>query len=226
MNLRTIVLTSNSTRPDVSAVWLTQVAADITIQLIRDVCPDLGLTSTWSVTTDVTAEGYELRVSDVSPVPGAAGYHDNDDPEHAPEAFAFDEGGSLDDLSVTISHETIELIKDQDASGFRVRQSDFVAFADEECDAVEDQTYRVNSTLVSDYVLDSWYVEGSDGPWDKLGVLTGPHTKTAGGYWIEMTGGTVSTDPPEAARKSRKKAHPLSRTSRRLARCPNPVTKP
>ena len=123
---------------------------------------------------------------------------------------------SSSNLSVTISHETLETIRDQDASGYRFA-GDGIARADEACDAVEDRTYTINGVQVSDYVLPSWYVAGSKGPWDKLAALAAPLTRTDGGYVIELKNGVPATDPPQAAQKTAAKAHPKSRTSRRLA---------
>lgn len=208
----TIQLVNKSARADVTAEYLAAVAAAVTEQCQRDFCPDYGLAQ-WTVTTEPTPGSFFVTIADQSNAPGAEG--DHDDANATPEGFAF-ALGSLDDLSVTISHECLELIRDQDASGFRLAD-DGTAYADEACDAVEDQTYKAsNGVPVSDYVLPSWYVDGSKGPWDKLGVLSGPHTKTSGGYTIQLKGGTVATDPPEA-RLAPKKADPRSRTARRLA---------
>ena len=209
----TIVLVSQSSRADVTPAYLALVAAAVTEQCLA-FAADYGLAA-WTVTTAPTPGAFTMAIADTSTVPGAEGYHDDSAPGEEPEGYAF-ALGTLDDLSVTISHECLELIRDQDASGFRLSNSG-VAYADEACDAVEDQTYKAsNGVPLSDYVLPSWYVDGSAGPWDKLGVLSGPHTKTAGGYTIQLADGKVGTDPP-SARLAPKKADPRSRTSRRLA---------
>ncbi len=206
----TIQLRSKSSRPDVTPDWLDKVAAGIQEQML-DFCADYGL-ARWTITTQDMPGAYLMTVSDLSNVPGAEGYHD--DSGDIPEGFAF-MLGSLDEGSVTISHECCELIRDQDAAGFRLAMNG-IAYADEACDAVEDKTYLAsNGVLLSDYVLPEWYQDGSQGPWDKLGVLTGPLTKTSGGYTIQLVGGKVGTDPPEMAKKVHK-ADSRSRTARRL----------
>ena len=217
MNVWTIYLSSKSTRQDITPEWLAKVAAAVTIQLRTDFAPDYGL-AFWTMTTVPTPGAFNMVVSDIPDQPGVLGYHD--DAGDVPEAKVFTLGPAepLDDLSRTISHEALELVRDQDAAGFRLTMSG-VAFADEACDAVEDTSYEIDGVRVSNFVLPSWYVEGSSGPWDHLHVLPGPCTKTAGGYVIELRNGQVATDPPEAAQKNARKAHPESRTSRRLRAC-------
>ena len=207
----TIQLVNKSARPDVTIPWLLSVAAAVTEQL-QSFCADYGL-AIWEVVTEPTPGAFLMNVSDVSTAPGAEGYHD--DAGDLPEGFAF-MLGTLDDGSVTISHECCELVRDQDASGFRLSDSG-IAYADEACDAVEDRTYKAsNGVLLSDYVLPNWYVDGSKGPWDKLNVLTAPFSQTTGGYTIQLADGKVQTQPP-SARLAPKKADPRSRTSRRLS---------
>ncbi len=211
----TIFLSSKSARPDVTPEWLTKVAAAITIQLQRDFATDYGL-ALWTMTTTPIPGSYSLVVADTPPDPNIDGYHY--DLGGTPEGFAFTVNESLDMLSVTISHEALEMVRDIDAQGYRLGASG-LAYADEACDAVEDTSYAIDGVHVSNFVLPSWYIGGSKGPWDHLGVLSGPMEKTPGGYTIQLRNGQVGTDPPEAARKTAAKAHPASRTSRRLARC-------
>jgi hypothetical protein len=210
----TVVLESKSTRADVTTEWLAKVAAALTVQLQRDFCPDWGLAS-WTCTTDSAQPGPRVTLFDDSDQAGALGYHALD-PQGNPygKVFALDQ--SLDGISVTTSHEVLELVGDQSAAGFELG-ADGKARAREACDACEDITYSIDAVAVSDFVTPAWFLDGSAGPWTHCNALPGPQTRTAGGYVILLENGKVDTDPPEA--KSRPgKAHPASRTARRLRR--------
>jgi hypothetical protein len=209
-----VVLVSNSTRADITPEWLAKVAAAVDRQLKEHFCPDYGLAA-WTCTTDTTQPGPRVSIWDTSDQAGAAGYHFVE-PDGTPAGKVFAEGESLDAVSVTISHEVLELVGDLDTERFRLAL-DGVAYAEEACDAVEDVTYQIDGVTVSDYVLPDWYDAESPGPWDREGKLTSPLSKTIGGYTIQLRGAKVATDPPEMA-ATPKKAHPASRTARRLAR--------
>ncbi len=208
----TVVLTNKGSRTDVTPAWLAAVAAAVTAQIANDFAPDYGCAA-WTVTTEPTPGALSLQIQDLSPQPDVEGYHD--DADATPEAFVFTSTETLDEISVCISHEVLEMIRDLDAAGFRLGASG-IAYADEACDAVEDTSYRINGIAVSNFVTQAWYVGGSAGPWDHLAILKGPMTRTGGGYTIQLAAGTVSTDPADASRATARRAHPQSRVSRRL----------
>lgn len=206
----TVELVNQSAKPEVTPAWLDSVASAITAQLELDFCPVYGL-AWWHVDAHHTPDSYKLVISDVPDAPNVEGYHD-DNGTPAAKVFHI---GTLDDLSTTISHEVLEMVRDQDAAGYRLALNG-TAYADEACDAVEDTGYFIGGVRVSNFVTPAWYVEGSKGPWDHMGVLHGPLQQTSGGYTIELKGGQVSTNPPEAKLRPQK-AHALSRTWRRIA---------
>jgi hypothetical protein len=210
----TVVLVSNSTRADLTPEWLARVAAAVDRQFKEHFCPDYGLAA-WTCTTDATQPGPRVSIWDNSDQAGAAGYHFVE-PDGTPAGKVFAEKEPLSAIETTVSHEVLELVGDLDTERFRLAL-DGVAYAEEACDAVEDVTYDIDGVAVSDYVLPAWYDAEAPGPWDRCGALTSPLSKTRGGYTIQLRGAQVTTDPPEMA-DAPKKAHPASRTARRIAR--------
>jgi hypothetical protein len=216
VNVIQIVNQTSRAQGDLGAAWLARLADGLTNQLQRDFCPDYGLAG-WCVTTSPTPGAHQLVLLDHSDAGALLGYHDKT-PEGLPYAKVFCEGQDPQAVEVTASHEALELAGDPDAQRFQFPGSG-PGKAEEACDAVEELSYPDPPTgvMLSDYVLPAWYVQGSPGPWDKLSRLSGPLTQTAGGYTIEDAGGSIGTNPPEAAAR-KGKDHAASRTARRLAR--------
>ena len=209
-----VVLVNHDTaRSDITPAWLNAIAAAFTKDLTDSFLPEYGLAA-WSVTTDQSMPGPRLAIFGKSDVPGALGYHDVG-PNGLPYGDAFADGSTLDELSETLSHELKELIGDLYANRWRVRSSDGKGYAEEACDAVQGTPYRVNGVLCANHVTQAWYQEGSKGPWDKQGQLTGPMTRTDEGYLIVMAGGQVSTEPM-GARMAARKLRANSRTRKRM----------
>jgi hypothetical protein len=217
-------LVNHATNPEITDDWLRRVAQAVTQQTQRDFCPIYGLAA-WSLSYDPKcpyAGSPTLALFDDADQAGALGYHSLD-PNGMPYAKVFVNdclhyGGSLDDgansVSVTISHEMLEMVGDLAADRFR-----FDLFgnarAEEACDAVEDTSYKIYGISVSNFVTPSWYLDNGRAPFDHLGVLRRPQSRTDGGYIILMRGGVPATDPPHAAARPSKQ-HPASRTYRRL----------
>lgn len=212
-----VVIECRTTHAGVDAAWLAKVAKALTRQLARDVAPTYGK-ALWNVTVsnDPATPGPRVVLFDDGDQAGVLGFHDVA-PNGEPYAKVFCAGLSLDQISQTLSHEIVELIVDEDAGGFRYPRGSAIGYADEACDAVQGDGYRLDDVLLANFVTPAWYVTGSSGPWDFLGLLTAPCTKTADGYVIRRNpDGSVDTDPPEAMALPGKD-HPASRTARRLA---------
>jgi hypothetical protein len=96
-----------------------------------------------------------------------------------------------------VDHEAKEALLDPDAADF-VDAGDGSLWAKEACDAVESEVLYVTASatetrcVVSDYVMPSFFMVGSPGPYDRAGVLKAPFTLAPGGYTIVEQGGTVS----------------------------------
>ena len=204
----------------VTAEWLQGCAAAVAVQLARDVCPAWGLRAP-EVDTFIAghigataADALPIVVMRDSDSAGLLGYH-NVMRDGRPFARVFTAGQGLDGISCTISHEAIEALCDTTCDvwiGDRVL---------EPADAVEDQTYPIAvggvTYAMSNFVLPAWYQADSRGPWDYLKKLSGPLTRTDGGYVIlRGADGKPTTDPP--MRNRPEKQHAASRTARRLAR--------
>lgn len=112
--------------------------------------------------------------------PGALGYHDL-----APNGMPFGKVFPLLDaqdganLSTTIDHETLEMLEDFSCDLAR-HGTDGHQWADEPCDAVEQDEYEIDGIKLSNFVLPGWY--SGRGKYDFLGKLSAPLTITPGGY--------------------------------------------
>ncbi len=152
-----------------------------------------------------------VHVKDTSDQAGALGYHDQ---EGNPSAYAFaltdKQAGAL--LSVTISHEVLEMLADPNISrGEQVTTSEWYAL--EVGDPVEADTdgYQINGVTVSDFILEAWFDPRAPGPYDYRGLLTKPLGVRPGGYvsiwkgtggWAQYQAqhdGSLEPEPPDPA---------------------------
>jgi hypothetical protein len=118
--------------------------------------------------------------------------------------------GEVFDWTAAASHEALEYLcnlrLDQWAIG-----PDGTRWPREIADMVESDTYAIDVELfgerrtvkVSNYVLPAFWREGSDGPWDRLGTLTGPFTIAPGGYAV------VENEEGELIQQGASQRHPL-----------------
>lgn len=168
-------------------------------QLVRDVAPFYGLVPAMEFVPrggaplEFAALAYIIDEPDID---GALGYHDEDE-DGRPYIKVFvdptlDHGGAVltgaDAVSVTLSHEVLELVGDSPANKW-VDGPDGRDYAYELCDAVEGDVYDVDGVSVSNFVLPAFFdpraEEGSR--MDHLFKLTRPFTMTPGGYQIVRT---------------------------------------
>jgi hypothetical protein len=147
-----------------------------------------------------------MSILDDSDQAGALGYHTLDTKKH-PLGFVFAKSDQDAGLSwtVTASHELLEMLGDPYANLSVQIRDDGTAVAYETADAVEADNlgYTIGSTLVSDFVLPSWFIAGSPGPWDLKGHCTGPLQLLPGGYigvWVPGKGWTQATARGDEAR--------------------------
>lgn len=198
-----------------------------------------------------------IVVLDDSDQAGALGYHSTD-PAGRPYArvFARDSisgltgvGPStlngvqeswlvLECVAQVISHEAIEALIDPDANDW-ADEGNGSEICLEGADPVESSSYIVQapdgrSVTLSDYVLPAWFNPGAtEGPYDRLGQVTGPFQLAVGGYAIEQAEGQAQAvfgaDMAHWRRKQHERAeadaragvdsaHLASRTGKRFAR--------
>lgn len=216
---------------DITAAQLSGALADLLTQQDRDVgpiyrlapCyfygpPGAGGTKTGAFSDVNAVLGHPGLVAVVLqptlPVPGAAGYHDESGAGGVPRVYVSTAGQSLDDITMTISHELTEERYDPAVNSYSFDVgADRVDIAQELCDQCEDVGYRIGSTLVSDFLMPAG-LDSMAKPGDRItfcNSLPAAGTRTAGGYIIFADG---TTDPPEDALPAAKR-HWNSRYMRR-----------
>ncbi len=165
----------------------------IGLQLARDVAPVWGRVPALEfVPNGVKPGGIPCTISDTPDVPGAAGYHD-EGADGIPyiKVFTFDGGSALTGnqaVSVTLSHEIIELTVDAPANKWADTQ-DGSDRAYEACDAPEAQTYDIDGVTVSNFVYQAFFDPKAQ-PGEKvdhLGLITAPFMTPPDGYQIART---------------------------------------
>lgn len=132
---------------------------------------------------------WQLGIFDNSDQAGALGYHDiTAAGQPLGKVFAQTDIDSGSSLSVTISHELLEMLGDPDINLTAFVQSSDTAgtlYAYEVCDACEDDSlgYTIDGVLVSDFVYPAWFESfRTSGPFDKMGKITAPFQLLPGGY--------------------------------------------
>lgn len=143
-----------------------------------------------------TAGGCPIYLMDDPDVDGALGYHDEDSSGMAyGKVFArptLDNGGTTTSgpnaISVTLSHEVLELIGDAPANKW-VDGPSGSDFCWELCDAVEGDSYEIDGVSVSNFVLQAFFDPHAQAgsKFDFLGKLRKPFSMTPGGYQITRT---------------------------------------
>lgn len=130
---------------------------------------------------------WELLITDTSDVARALGYHTD---EGEPRGFVFartcQEAGAT--LSVTISHELLEMLGDPDTT--RTHTYGGAKYAVELCDPCEaDQWgYRIGDVLVSDFITPEWFGAPKSGAsYDYARLIDRPRKLLRGGYCLEYT---------------------------------------
>jgi hypothetical protein len=114
-------------------------------------------------------------------------------------------GGSLEDVSVAISHEVLETIGDAYCS-FYALWSDGSRFVSLEiCDPVEGDTYSKDGVELSNFVGPRWFDQGGAGPYDYMRKLHAPFTLSAGGYVAFADGSQEYGERMSESKKAHKK---------------------
>lgn len=142
-----------------------------------------------------TSRHITVAVLDDSDQAGALGYHDTD--EHGNplgKVFAKTDQRYGLAVSVTMSHEILEILGDPfTLDGIQTSPSVWAAReVGDPCEA-DEFGYTIDGVLVSDFVLPSYFVRGSAGPYDFRNHLKAPMTLLRGGYislWSQSTGWT------------------------------------
>jgi hypothetical protein len=172
-------------------------------------------------------DAWMLGIFDNSDQAGALGYHDlTAQGQPLGKVFAQTDIAFGSSLSVTISHELLEMMADPDINlCVFVQSSDadgqLVAF--EVCDAVEDDSlgYTIDGVLVSDFVTPAWFETfATHADFDFLRHVTAPFELAVNGYIgiypIPNSGGWSQLNGPTSnARMAARRAYLGSRRERR-----------
>jgi len=190
----------------ISDAALTKITIAIGRQLAYDVAPEYGETPILEFIPKgetPSPDSALCYVIDEPDVEGALGYHDTDnDGNPFIKVFCqpiYDNGGTdymgANSVSVTLSHEILELIGDTDANLW-ADGPDGNDYAFELCDAVEGDSYDVTlddetKVSVSNFVYKNFFnpklKKSSSVRFDFLGKLTAPFQMDPGGYQIRRT---------------------------------------
>lgn len=176
--------------------WLPMVSA-LQIQMCRDVGVVLGVIPPplvyYTAGSKTPGNSAVVTIVDTPDEPDALGYHDEDSLGRVyGKVFVkptVDNGGTLstgpNSVSVTLSHEVIEIIGNRFVQLWCDNFRDGHQYAAERCDPVEsDPDYIIDGISVSNFVTDRWF--DSEAPsgekFDFLGNLKAPFSMTSGGY--------------------------------------------
>jgi hypothetical protein len=195
---------------------LTTMISCLDIQHRRDFCPAWGR-APWAIVqasdpnpANLPAGALPLYILDNPDVANAGGYHDVDPHGNAYiKAFVdpyLDNGGTVlstpDSVLSAASHEVNEAREDEDCSEWAL-MPDGRLVARETSDPCEGDGYLITAPdgrkgMVSNFLLPDWFVaqkENEPGAqFDYLAKLKAPFTMDAGGYWIVMKNGRVTSE--------------------------------
>jgi hypothetical protein len=190
--VRTIALVDHTRRHRPPPGLLEAIAEALTIQVERDFAPAWGVMSTRFT---VGGRGDKIHLFDSAHQAGDYGWHIVDG-HGLPYAHVFTDPsiaagstwiGGTDAISVTTSHEALEMLADPAANEFSFNGARLM-WAREVCDAVQANTYRIVAhgvrVSVSNFVLPAFFNPWADGPYDHLGVLREPFSLAKGGYAV------------------------------------------
>lgn len=165
-----------------------KIVAAIQRQVTEDFYPAWGIDATIAFVPrgekQLVSDAWLLGVFDDSDQAGALGYHDITlDGLPLGKVFAASDIRSGTSLSVTMSHEILEMLTDPDINLCAENQGVFYAY--ENCDAVENDSlgYQIDGMLVSDFVYPAWFEAfRTIGPFDHQEHCSAPFQLKPGGY--------------------------------------------
>lgn len=121
--------------------------------------------------------------------PGALAYHTVEDSMPIAKVFVRTVQGAGESLSVSASHELVEMLVDPGTVSIATAL-DGTVYALEAADPCEEISFLVNGVAMSDFVLPAYFdPHATVGPFDHCGVIQGPFTLAAGGYANIYQGG-------------------------------------
>jgi hypothetical protein len=200
---------------------------DFALQLSRDFLPAWGLTASvdfFAEGQEIPAAAWQVLVLDDSDQAGALGYHDLT-ASGQPQGKVFAKTDLDNSLSwtVTMSHELLEMVADPDlVLCAQVGDKSFASV--EVCDPCEADCYGylINATIVSDFILPSWYQPNATGPFDFAHHHDAPLTLLPGGYvsiwtpegnWSQKTAANEAPSRAPTSQRMEMRNRPLVRST-------------
>lgn len=154
-----------------------------------------------SVQKAVPAGSWVLILLDQPDSAGVLGWHWTDDTDRVySEVFTapcFQAGSTALDgtyaVSSVVSHEVLETFGDPFCNGWSDSGRGFL-LAQELCDPVEADGYKIDGVTVSNFVLPEYFdpTVSAGEKFDWLNRLTQPFSMSPGGYWVQMASGAES----------------------------------
>jgi hypothetical protein len=190
--IRTIALIDHTTQYRPPPGVLDAIAEALTIQIRRDLAPVWGVTE---ARFTVGGRGDKIHLFDSAEDATEYGWHITDDRgqpyAHVFAAPSIDHGSDwtkgADPISVTTSHEALEMFTDPRANEYCF-DFDRYLWAREVCDPVQERSYKIEAggmrVPVSDFVLPAYFNPDASGPYDHLRVLKKPFSLDKGGYAV------------------------------------------
>jgi hypothetical protein len=173
-------------------VDLTKLVAALAKQLQRDFVPIWGYPAKLYVAKKAKAGEWQVVFLDDADEADALGYHDlTKNGQPVSKVFVKTTISAGEKVSVTASHELLEMLIDPGAQLWAQNDKDGKFYAYEMCDAVEEEVYSIDGIEVSDFVhpafFESWHKPGAV-RFDHLGKVKRPFQTLKSGYQIVTDG--------------------------------------
>lgn len=190
--MRTIALVDHTKKYRPPAGVLEAIAEALTIQVQRDFAPAWGVEG---AKFTVGGRGDKIHFFDSAREAEEFGWHVTDDRglpyAHVFAAASISHGNGWTDgaesVSVTASHEALEMLADPRANEFCF-DGERRLWAREVCDPVQSRAYKIRTddklVPVSDFVRPAYFNPWAAGPYDHLRVLDEPFSIDSGGYAV------------------------------------------
>jgi hypothetical protein len=161
-------------------------------QMDQDFVPIWGYPAKLYVTDKPKADEWQVVFFDDADAANALGYHDlTKDGQPISKVFVRTTIAAQQKVSVTASHELLEMMIDPGAQLWAQNKADGLFYAYEMCDAVENEEYLIDDISVSDFVhpsfFESWHLPGSV-QFDHLKRVSRPFETLQHGYQIVSDG--------------------------------------
>lgn len=185
----TIAFVNLATAP--LGVNLAKVVSALEKQLQRDFVPIWGYPAKLYETNKPKADEWQVVFLDDADTVNALGYHDiTKNGQPISKVFVKTTLAAGEKISVTTSHETMEMLIDPGAQLW-AQGANGTFYAYEMCDAVEDTEYDIDGVAVSNFVypsfFESWHAPRST-QFDHLKLVARPFQTLRNGYQIVSNG--------------------------------------